>query len=81
MCDYQSRISNYSSRRTSVTYVVQVADAFQELLHVALDLSLVKSDFWVVEHAAQIVVHVRHDHVQDRAPLAALAFLISWVLD
>lgn len=53
--------------------VVEVAQALEQLEHVALDLCFLELDFWVVEEAGQIVVHVRSDHVQYCA-LPALGF-------
>jgi hypothetical protein len=47
--------------------VVEVAQALEELEHVALDLRLRELDFLVIEETGKIVVHVRRDHVEDRA--------------
>lgn len=45
--------------------VVEVAEALEQLLHVAFDLRLLEMHRGIVEKAGEIVVHVRHDHVHD----------------
>lgn len=47
--------------------VVKVAEAFEQLQHVALDLGRREVDIGIVEEARQVVVHVGHDHVEDGA--------------
>jgi hypothetical protein len=51
--------------------VVKIAEALEQLQHVAFDLRFQKLDIGVVEEARQIVIHVRCDHVEYRA-LSAL---------
>jgi hypothetical protein len=47
--------------------VVEVAEALEQLQHVAFDLRLQELHIGVVEKARQIVIHVRCDHVEYRA--------------
>lgn len=46
---------------------MQIAEALEQLEHVALDLRLREMDVWVVEETREIVVHVGHNHVQNGA--------------
>jgi len=57
--------------------IVKISQSLQELLHVALDLRLVKVDVRVRQHSAQIVVGVWRDHVQSGTLLALGAFLVG----
>jgi hypothetical protein len=47
--------------------VVEVSEALEQLQHVALDLRFLELDIGVVEEAGEIVIHVRRDHVENRA--------------
>ena len=58
---------------------MQVSHSLEQLQHVALNLRLAEVDVGVVEHAAEIVVHIGHDHVQSGALLAALALVVGFV--
>lgn len=49
--------------------VVEITQSFEELEHVALDLSLGEDDVGIGRHAGKIVVHVGTDHVQGGALL------------
>jgi len=47
--------------------VVEVSQALEQLQHVALYLRFLEPDFWIVEKAREIVVHIRGDHVENGA--------------
>lgn len=57
--------------------VMQVAEALEQLQHVALDLGLREFDVGIVEQTGEIVVHVGHDHVE----YGTLPALCLWALD
>ena len=57
---------------------MEISQSFQELLHVAFDLSFVETNVGVGEHAAQIVVGIRRYHVESGALLALAALLIRY---
>lgn len=57
--------------------VVQVAEALEQLQHVALYLGRRKMYIGVIEETGEIVVHVGHDHVE----YGALPALCLWALD
>lgn len=46
---------------------MHVDSALQQLLHIQLDLGYRQSDLGIVEEAAQVVIHVRKDHVDTGA--------------
>lgn len=58
------------------TYIVKISQSLEKLLHVAFDLSFIKADVGVCEHAAEIVVGVRRHHVKSSALLALAAFFV-----
>lgn len=58
---------------------MQVAYAFEQLLHVTLDLAFIEANGRVIQHATEVVIHVRHDHVQNRSSLAALALIVGYI--
>ena len=64
------------SVKLGVTNIVKISQSLQELLHVALDLRLVKVDVRVRQHSAQIVVGVWRDHVQSGTLLALRTLLV-----
>ena len=75
-CRFVSTCADHSVK-LEVTYIVKISQSLQELLHVALDLRLVKVDVRVRQHSAQIVVGVWRDHVQSGTLLALGAFLVG----
>lgn len=49
--------------------VVEIAQAFEQLQHVAFDLGFGEGDVGVCGHSREIMVHVRADHVESGALL------------
>ena len=62
--------------RRKRTNVVKISQSFEKLLHVAFDLSLAEANVRVCEHAAEIVVGIRRNHVQSGALLALAALFV-----
>ena len=77
MCDcLLLELAPVRTKKRIRTNVVKISQSLEELLHVAFDLSFVEADVGVCEHAAEIVVGIRRNHVKSGALLALAALLV-----
>lgn len=79
MCDWSNAgLALCPARHVDDTHVMQISQSLQELLHVAFDLCFGEANIGIRKHAAQIMVHIRRNHVESGAFLATLALVVHY---